>query len=167
MVLFTILAIIYIVELAIWDEGIGIKESLLDNPVYNTVSTDLDPIRLALRLGISKAFAPGNNNVSQGIWANSGYGLYMVSELCKELGGSFIILSGRSAVKIAHENKNEIYSTEFDGTAIQIRIRTSRIDNYEEVARRILKRGEEKVRERRDGFTSASRSTKSLFWDGN
>jgi hypothetical protein len=156
-----------LVELAILDEGIGIRESLIDNPAHSDeIKNDEDALRLAIQPGISKAFAPGCKKTSDDIWANSGYGLFMVSRLCEELGGSFIIVSGERALKVANGSGCELYSTEFNGTAIQIRMRPSKINDYEEIAKRILCEGEKIAKQNSGRFESASKSSKSLFWNG-
>jgi len=157
-----------LVELAIMDAGIGIKESLLDNYAYGElIDNDLDAIQMAMKPGVSKAFAPGSYSLSQDEWANSGYGLYMVSHLCKELGGSFILASGDCGVKVDHDGKKNVYDTQIKGTAIQIRIKPSKIDNYEDLAKKILRQGEKTAKESSNAFKVASKSTKSLFWDGD
>jgi len=156
-----------LVELGILDEGVGIRNSLLDNYAYHgTIRDDKEAIGMALSPGISKAFAPGSISLSKDEWANSGFGLFMVSQLCKELDGSFLIASGESAIRINNDVKLAHYPTNFKGTAIQIRIRPSMINNYEVIAKKILKRGEQLAKERGGGFETASKSTKSLFWDG-
>lgn len=156
-----------LVELAILDEGIGIKNSLIDNPVYGEqIKTDKSAILLALEPGISKSFTLGNGNVSNSIWANSGFGLYMVSRLCDKLGGSFVISSGTSAIEVSNDKKITEYDTSFKGTAIQIRIRPSKLKKYEEIAKEILQEGERIAHGNLNSYDSASKSSKKLFWDG-
>lgn len=82
-------------EIAIVDEGIGIKNSLQKNAIHRQyVLDDLSALQCAVKAGISQAFHPGRGNRSDDVWSNSGYGLFMASEICKELGGSFCIASG-------------------------------------------------------------------------
>lgn len=155
-----------LVELAILDEGIGIKNSLSSNFAYNElVSNDYEALKLALGPGISRTFAPGSENLSDDEWKNSGYGLYMVSRLCEELGGSFIIASGNSAIRLKKRNRTSLerYPCYIQGTAIQIRIKPSQICNYEDIAKEILNEGEQSVVGNKKAYQSASKSTKSLF----
>lgn len=78
-------------EIAIIDEGIGIKNSLQKNVVHKKyISDDEDALRCSVKAGISQAFQPAKKNKSDEIWANSGFGLYMASEICKDLEGSFV-----------------------------------------------------------------------------
>lgn len=154
-----------LVELAILDEGIGVRQSLLSNYAYEgLVSDDYEALKLALNPGISRTFAPGSENISNDEWKNSGYGLYMVSRLCEALGGSFIIASGDSSVRLDSSRKSIIYQhCHIQGTAIQIRIKPSKIKNYESIARRILTEGEKSVIGNERAIKAASKSTRSLF----
>ncbi|MDE6233885.1 MAG: hypothetical protein K2M60_11155 [Lachnospiraceae bacterium] len=154
-----------LVELAILDEGIGVRNSLLSNYAYDElISDDRDALKLSLRPGISRTFAPGSENLSTDEWKNSGYGLYMVSRLCEELGGSFIIASGDSAIQIRNNKKRIMhYRCHIQGTGIQIRIKPSKIVNYERIAKDILREGEGEVKDSKNAFKSASKSTRSLF----
>lgn len=154
-----------LVELAILDEGIGIKESLLSNAAYSElINTDEEALKYALSPGISRTFVPGGNNISTDEWANSGYGLYMVSRTCAALGGSFIIISGDSAMKVDQKGVKE-YSNNchLQGTAIQIRVRLSKMGQYEEVVQKILRDGEKEAKEDGKTIKSASKSTKRIL----
>ncbi len=150
-----------LVELAILDEGIGIKESLLKGGKIDSTASDLEAIKLSLEPGISGAGTP----IFDEDWKNSGYGLYMVSQMCAELEASFIISSGTGAVIIRKEN-GSITTYERDsyvgGTAIQIRVRPSNTPDYEAIRKRILKRGEERAKSIKDSIHSASRASRGF-----
>lgn len=154
-----------LVELAILDEGIGIKDSLLSNMAYESlVRTDKDALEYALKPGISRTFVPGRNNNSTDEWANSGYGLYMVSRTCAALGGSFIVLSGNAALKVDEDGVKEYpENCHLQGTAIQIRVRLSQMAKYEEVVQKILSDGEKEAGEDKKTIKSASKSTKRIL----
>lgn len=79
-------------EIAIVDEGIGVKKSLQKNSIHRAYATDDESaLSYAIKAGISQAVLdPRRGNRSNDEWANSGYGLYMVSEICKELGGNLL-----------------------------------------------------------------------------
>ncbi len=156
-----------LVELALLDEGVGIKESLLQNPAYKKmISNDKKALVFALQPGISRSFSPADrNNNDDDYWRNSGYGLYMASELCANLGGSFIIASGNSALKrykYYDRQKAQNIPTFFNGTVVQLRISTSEIANYELVKTEILKDGEKIVQSNRKAFLHASQSSRGL-----
>ncbi len=112
------------VELAILDRGIGIKQGLSSNPNLK-IEDDHQALNLALMPGISGNFYKGKRVNPHDIWANSGYGLYMTSRLCKE-GGSFFIASGKIGLFLS-EKKIRHLETPFEGTAIKMTLDTSRI----------------------------------------
>jgi hypothetical protein len=153
-----------LVELAIMDEGIGIKESLCEN-VNNIkeANTDENAIRLSLKPGISGTNI--NRNFIQSEWDNSGYGLYMVSEMCAELDASFIIASGDSAIRVKKVNgqiEQESFDTKVHGTAIQIRIRPSSTVDYDEIRRKIVLRGEKVAKKNAMAIHVASKSSRGF-----
>ena len=154
-----------LVELAIMDEGVGIRTSLLSNIAYrDLIHNDMDALKYAVSPGISRTFEPGGENRSSDEWANSGYGLYMISQTCAELDGSFVIASGDAALKIDKRGvKPYNKPCHFQGTAIRLRVHLSNMGNYEDVAKKILKAGEDEAKENGKAIKSASRSTKSIF----
>lgn len=112
------------VELAILDRGIGIKQGLSSNP-YLKINNDHEALNLCLMPGVSgKAFKGARRNPND-VWANSGYGLYMTSRLCRE-GGSYFIASGDTGIYLS-ENKKRYLETPFDGTAIKLTLNTHRL----------------------------------------
>ncbi len=157
-----------LVELAILDEGIGISNSLNDScefrPMYNN---DYEALQLALEPGVSGTFSSTRKSIGTGDWENSGYGLYMVSQMCAELGASFIIASGNSAIRIT-KNNGSITSTRYDtsigGTAVQIRIRPSKNCNYDQIRSEIVKRGEKIARNKDYTIHSASKSSRGFIF---
>lgn len=154
-----------LVELAIMDEGIGIKGSLLSNSAYEElIHSDEEALRYAISPGISRTFVPGGQNLSSDDWANSGYGLFMISRICAELGGSFIIASGDAALKV-DKNGMKTYPKpcHLQGTAICLRVRLSSMGNYEDVARKILNLGEKEAKQNGRAIKSASKSTRSIL----
>lgn len=59
-------------EIAIVDEGIGIKSSLQKNNIHrNYIKTDKDALEYAIKAGISTAFHPAIKNKSNSLWDNS------------------------------------------------------------------------------------------------
>ncbi|MFD1193472.1 hypothetical protein ACFQ3C_02160 [Seohaeicola saemankumensis] len=86
------------VELCIFDNGIGIRSSLAKNEKFSKVASDLDAIRLAILPSISGNRAYGSADEidaedGAGQWSNSGFGLYVTSQLSKNC-GYFVIGSG-------------------------------------------------------------------------
>lgn len=71
-----------IVEVAILDEGIGMKKSSMKNRKLS-IKDDEDAIRLAIQAGISKS---GVGRVGRDEYDNSGFGLYMITNFCRKGG---------------------------------------------------------------------------------
>ena len=114
------------VQLSILDRGLGIKSGLSTNPNLD-ISDDHEALNLSLMPGISgKAYKGAKSNPND-VWANSGYGLYMTSRLCRE-GGSFFIASGNTGLYLS-ENKKRYLETPFKGTALQLTLNTNRLSS--------------------------------------
>lgn len=156
-----------LVELAILDEGIGISKSLNDSYEFRTMyKNDYEALQLALEPGVSGTFSSSRTSIGSGDWKNSGYGLYMVSQMCVELGASFIIASGDSAIRMKKENGNIVskrYDTSIKGTAVQIRIRPSKNYNYDKIRREIVKNGENIAKNKDYTIHSASKSSRGFI----
>lgn len=112
------------VELAILDRGIGIQNGLSKNP-HLTINNDHEALNLALMPGVSGRAYKGARQKPNDVWANSGYGLYMTSRLCRE-GGSFFIASGDTGLYLS-ENKKRYLETPFQGTALKLTLNTNRL----------------------------------------
>lgn len=156
-----------LVELAILDEGIGISNSLKDSYEFHSLyKNDYEALQLALEPGVSGTFSSLRKSIGTGEWKNSGYGLYMVSQMCAELGASFIIASGDSAIRMTKKNgiiTNKRYDTFIEGTAIQIRIRPSKNCNYDQIRSDIVKRGEKIAKNKDYTIHSASKSSRGFI----
>jgi len=88
------------VEIAIMDDGIGIKSTLSEK--FGEISP-LEALRLALMPGVSRA----DTSIDTGDkWQNSGFGLYVVSELCKKLPKSQFFMVSSGASYSAHCDQN-------------------------------------------------------------
>lgn len=153
-------------EIAIVDEGIGIKKSLQKNASHRKyIETDEDALKYAIKAGISQAFHPKNKNNSHDIWANSGFGLYMVGEICKELKGSFCLATSSKYIYINDNGKTHVGDTAFNGTAVKITISTSQIQNSKDIIGKIAKQGEEQAKTIRNAFKKASIPSKGFIND--
>ncbi len=60
-------------------------------------------------------------------WANSGYGLFMTSQLCQR-GSSFVIESGKTLLQI-QDDKTVDQEIDYPGTAIRLRFKTDRVED--------------------------------------
>lgn len=150
-------------EIAILDEGIGIKRSLRKNKMHREyINTDTDALISAVKPGISQAFSPDKKNMSRDVWANSGFGLFMASEICKRLNGEFWMISGEKAIQVNSAGITE-HNTYFEGTAIGIEFDISKLDNTQEMIDEIVAAGEKEAKSIRNAFAHASEPSRSLF----
>ncbi len=140
-----------LIEVAIVDRGKGIRGSL--EARYHP-ENDLEALRSAIVPGVSAA-----SLTDGGEWANSGFGLYVLSELGKEL-GTFTLCSGETAVKTFDRKlTHEDYPASFSGTAVAIKIRQLSANKFKFLIDEIVNRGEALVRARGE-VVRASKSTR-------
>lgn len=119
-----------LVEIAILDEGVGVHQAISFNPNLD-LDDHGDALMVAIEPGISgKAFIHnGKMRRQEGtIWDNSGYGLYVTSEIC-QLGGNFMICSGDKAL-VMKNNQYRLIETNFKGTAVRMRMEISTINRF-------------------------------------
>jgi hypothetical protein len=147
------------VSLAILDRGLGIRQTLASNP-YLTIENDWEALAYAIQPGISGTAFKGAYRDPDDAWANSGYGLYMTSKICKE-GGSFFITSGSNGIYLS-ENKQRVLETPFQGTALNLTLNTDRVMDLESMLERFRKeaksQGAEKPSPSSTGLTKSMRS---------
>lgn len=143
-----------LVELAIADEGCGIWKAMQKQ--YANI-TEEQSMEFAMTPGISAR----TNHIllpKDDYYKNSGYGLYMTKELALAYGGSFIICSGKSAIRYSFKSEDK-FQTDFSGTAISIRFKTDRDNNFSDVLTKIKSKAEKKSRKYEDAIHTASKSS--------
>ncbi|UJX39318.1 hypothetical protein K9F62_11310 [Desulfovibrio sp. JY] len=101
------------IEIAIIDRGVGLKNSLAER--FNITNS-----RQAIELGMSPGVSRVEFSDDDDPWHNSGYGLYMLSQLAIRT-GSFFICSGKCSLRCFKDFKKWKYLN-FDGTAIKLEI---------------------------------------------
>lgn len=112
------------VEVAIVDRGIGLSQSLESNP-HLDASDDKKSINYALMPAVSgKAYKGARKQ--RGHWANSGFGLYMTSRICRN-GGNFFVGSGSAGMLLTRNTAKRYLPCNFQGTAIRMVIKTDQI----------------------------------------
>lgn len=131
------------VEIGICDTGVGIRSGLEKNPKLK-ISSDKDALDLSVLPGISGTVY-NEKGRSLSPWANSGYGLFMTSNICAQ-GGSFFLASGTCALK-KKEDKTTYYEQNFQGTAIRLILDTSKITPISERLSDLAKQGRKIARE--------------------
>ena len=150
-------------EIAILDEGIGVYESLKKNHVHNSyITNNEEALRWAIKPGVSVAFNPARGQRSDDVWANSGYGLYMISEICKATGGWFTFVSGEDCLR-AYTNDTRLYGAHFKGTALGIRIKPSNVRSYQALIDAVRTSGEDTAKTIKNAFKEASTPSKGLM----
>jgi hypothetical protein len=116
------------VEIAVIDNGIGLRSSLLANP-FIQVHSDSDAIQQALMPAISSKNFKGLRIDRNNPWHNSGFGLYMISRICR-LGGSFLICSGDHGISLNANGKRHIdLGHELNGVAVRMVLNTGKLSN--------------------------------------
>lgn len=148
-------------EIAVIDVGIGVKSSLSQNSKYTRkINDDRDALHLALMPGVSSKII----GLSDDVWANSGFGLYMTSRLCGE-GGSFFICSGVSGL-LLEESKKIDKTTNLGGTALRLVLKTERMEQLRHSLARISKEGQAIIKQTsEDGEATASVASQMLSKD--
>ena len=125
------------VEISIYDNGIGIKKSIGENPNFR-FKTDKEAVEFALLPSVSgKTHRPRTSE----IWFNSGYGLFMTQCIARE-SGNFVIASGNFGVELTKNRKNNC-KMNFQGTIIRMNIDIQNINNAENKLGEYRKLGEQ------------------------
>ncbi|MHC1669958.1 hypothetical protein ACODUO_12360 [Stenotrophomonas maltophilia] len=122
------------VEVAIIDRGIGLRKTLSKNP-HLDVNNDRSAVNYALMPAVSgRAFKGARKQ--HGPWANSGFGLYMTSRICRN-GGNFFIASGDCGMLLTKAKEGKSYfPCSYGGTAVRLVIRTDQITSLADSLRR-------------------------------
>lgn len=128
-----------VVEIALMDCGIGIRRGLLANP-HIKVTSDYEAITKALVPGISGKHFKGMENQRKTEWSNSGFGLFMTSQICRR-GGQFVIGSGADAVVIIGNEKSRV-PFGFEGTFIGMELNVRNLPKLIGLLENLRKKGE-------------------------
>lgn len=126
------------VEVAIVDDGRGIREALSDNDRHE-YETDRDAVHIAMMPGISGNIAAGRSRDDE--WQNSGYGLYMTNRICRQ-GGTFSLYSGLAGLQIAQNAKLDV-PCDLHGTAVQMVFDTRMASSIQGKLRQFSHEGEQ------------------------
>ena len=139
------------IEVAIVDRGKGIHESLQSR---HQVASHRDALMTAMLPGVS-----AGGNLLDGQWSNSGFGLFVLSELGKNL-GNFSLCSGNTSARATEGSISCVeHTASFCGTAVGLKIKQLSPTRFHQLLDDIIERGEEIVRGRGE-TTRASKSTR-------
>lgn len=148
------------VEIAILDEGIGIHTSLRKNRKLKFQTTS-EALYLAIEPGISGKDIKAEMK-RDGVYGNSGYGLFMTSRICED-GGDYVIGCGEKVLGI-NKKTNSVYDLSFDGTVIRMRLRPSKIKDLSSLLKTYLKEGAERSKSNnQSSVITASKSSRLLL----
>lgn len=150
-------------SIGIIDKGIGIYKSITKNRIHSQHITDnVSSLQWALKAGISQSLAPSNKQKSENTWSNSGFGLYMVSEICRHLNGVFVLASGGDYLIV---NDHGVFEgkTNVNGTAISITINENKVTDAQALITEMSKQGESQAAEIRGAFKAASIPSRTLM----
>ena len=155
-------------EIALLDEGIGIFRSLTKNIHHREyIHNEVDSLHWATKAGISQSFSPDKKNKSTDEWANSGFGLFMASQICKKLGGTFHLVSKNHYLSIGPSFECIDYRTGTTysiGTSVRMRIPKRALTiGAQKIINEIRKEGEKQAKKTRSAFKKASHPSRGLM----
>lgn len=155
------------VEIAIVDNGMGLKRSLEKNP-YVQIENHSDAIQQALMPAISSINYKGVSIDRNNPWHNSGFGLYMSNRICR-MGGSFLICSGDHGIKLDEFGKKHIdLSHVCSGTAVRMVLNTSKLTELSLMLAKFREEGYEIAKQIKGvGMYKASTASQMLSKDFN
>lgn len=104
-------------EIVIYDDGVGIAETLYDNE-YIDCNNGREALKFAILPGISGVSLDERFSQDKK-WGNSGFGLYVTSRFCAEY-GSFRMISGDDALTFSRGAQSE-HKWALPGTFVQMR----------------------------------------------
>jgi hypothetical protein len=130
-----------IVEITIADCGIGIVESMRNQFPNNT--SNIEILEKALLPGMTSKY--GINKDTK--WGNTGFGLYILSEIGKSL-GEFVVLSNGVYLKYYEQNKKVLIDrVNYKGTIVKLKVSLKDVDYFPNIVQGIVERGENKTLE--------------------
>lgn len=130
------------------DNGIGIRKSLNINPNYDIVD-DTTAIAFAIRPGITRSWR--RDPLRDDAWQNSGFGLYMVSNIMNYLKGIFEITSGNSSLEYKDGFLN-YRNNKIKGTEVTVVFDKSKDFNHFEITKKISRKGSEILKNAENTF---------------
>lgn len=120
-------------EIAIADRGIGLTESLKQS---HKITNAEDAITTAIKPGISSDSSPENDDK----WQNSGFGLYVVSELGSMMGE--FALASDDKIMFSSNGEEKWFDVPIHGTAVKLKVDTNEADYWPNIQLNIVTQGE-------------------------
>jgi anti-sigma regulatory factor (Ser/Thr protein kinase) len=123
------------IALAIADNGIGIRESLVRNPEFSDIGDDLTAIVKAM--GARTTGEPGTGG---------GMGLFLARCMVRSNGGRFMVRSGEACREESDSLRDSGHLSHLHGTLISVEARTDRPFDYDETIASVLGQPPERPR---------------------
>lgn len=139
-------------EIAIADRGIGVHAALTE--VHDSKSPE-ESLKKALLPGITSGAARATGSK----WDNTGFGLYVASEIGKRYGG-FALASSGGLLRLDDVESYEDLRT--PGTIVKLRVNTSEAAFFDYVLHTIVEEGETIALQIPGAIKSASKTSRSL-----
>ena len=140
-------------EIAIADEGIGIPNSLSKS---HKITSSRSALRLALQPGITSNIETPDDDK----WQNSGFGLYVLSEVGSTCGSFTLLSDGNMLVK---SNNNDTWiPTPVKGTIVKLRANTVDSDYFPNILKAIVAKGEVEAEHVPGAIKTASKGSKTI-----
>ncbi|WP_371185645.1 ATP-binding protein [Thalassotalea maritima] len=124
------------VEIAVIDEGIGIANSLRRSHI---VANDMEALFMAIKPGISSTT---NINQANNVYDNSGFGLYILSQLASSFG--WFVLGSSTARIVGHTKQIIQESLNFNGTYFGMQLQRSP-QQFSQLLEDIIRYGEKEA----------------------
>lgn len=129
------------------DSGIGLKKSLETNPNY-LPKDNMTALAFAIRPGITRSFK--KDPLRSDEWQNSGFGLYMVSNIVDSIQGRFEL--GTGSIKLVYKDGQAEYNPNIfskgkrGGTEVLCIFNTRIKMNTSDIIKTISQRGNEYIK---------------------
>ncbi len=148
------------VQVAILDNGVGVRNALSNNPNLRIISDD-HALRLSILPGITGKLHRSKIE-DYDDWDNTGYGLYLTKRLCTK-GGSFFLCSGNKGLYSKAAENDKYLNTSFKGTALRMILDKNSISSLKTALKQFRVEGEEMAKKFRDGVPKASASSRGII----
>jgi len=140
-------------EISIADEGVGIPMSLSKAHAFTNSKAAL---QLAIQPGITRNIEPITNDA----WQNSGFGLYVMSEIGGN-NGKFSLVSDK--IMLVKENGESIWlPTAVNGTVVNLRANTNDSEYFPNILQLIVSKGEDEAETIPGAIKAGSKGSKMV-----